>query len=118
MLVVGSILSWGESVHSNFSNSNYSIAEAIGSSILDAGYFAIKGMLTYGASNLIGKAAIACGTAVGGAAIAYLGASFGAALAIGSGVAVIVGVVGAVVIYVLSTIVDGLWNDFKEFIFG
>ena len=80
--------------------------------------FSVKGVLTYSAGNLIGKAAIACGTAVGGAAIAYLGASFDVALAIGSGVAIIVGLAGAVLIYVLSSIADGVWNDFKEFIFG
>ena len=118
ILVVGAIFSWGESVYSNFSNPNYSTAEAIASSVLDAGYFSVKGVLTYSAGNLIGKAAIACGTAVGGAAIAYLGASFGVALAIGSGVAIIVGLAGAVLIYVLSSIADGVWNDFKEFIFG
>ena len=117
MTIAGNVLSWGSSVYNNFNNPNYTIGEAFGASAMDAGYYTIKGVGTYYASIIVGKAAVGLGIASGGAAITYLGVGFTAALAIGGGVAVVVGFAGAVAIYYLGELSDYEWSELKKALF-
>lgn len=117
MIIAGSILSWGSSVYNNFNNPNYTMGEAFGASAMDAGYYTAKGVGTYYAGIGVGKAAVGLGIAAGGAAITYLGVGFAGALAIGGGVAVVVGIAGAVAIYYLGELLDYGWSELKKALF-
>lgn len=117
MIIAGSILSWGSSVYNNFANSNYTMGEAFGASAMDAGYYAVKGFGTYYAGIGVGKAAVGLGIAAEGAAITYLGVGFAGALAIGGGVAVVVGIAGDVAIYYLGELLDYGWSKLKKVLF-
>ena len=55
MIIAGSVISFGSSVYSNFSNAYYTISEAIGASLMDAAYYTGKGFGTYFASVGVGK---------------------------------------------------------------
>ena len=117
MIIAGSVLSWGSSAHNNFTNPNYTTGEALGATAMDAVYYTGKGIGTYYAGIGVGKAAVGLGIAVGGAAITYLGVGFAGALAIGGGVAVVVGIVGAVAIYYLGELLDYGWSELKKALF-
>ncbi len=117
MIIAGSILSWGSSVYNNFDNPNYTMREAFRASAMDAGYYIAKGIGTYHAGIGVGKAAVGLGIVAGGAAITYLGVGFAGALAIGGGVAVVVGIAGAVAIYYLGELLDYGWSELKKALF-
>ncbi len=117
MLVAGSILSWSSSVYNNFTNAAYTVSEAFAASALDAVYYGAKGVGTYYAGAAMGSFAVAVGAGIGNAAIAYFGASFLTAFAVGGGVAFVVGIAGAVAIYYLGVGVDLLYEEFKEWLF-
>ena len=75
------------------------------------------GIGTYYAGIGVGKAAVGLGIVAGGAAITYLGVGFAGALAIGGGVAVVVGIAGAVAIYYLGELLDYGWSELKKALF-
>lgn len=117
MLVAGSILSWSSSVYNNFTNTAYTASEAFAASALDAVYYGAKGVGTYYAGAAMGSFAVAVGAGIGNAAIAYFGASFLTAFAVGGGVAFVVGIAGAVAIYYWGVGVDLLYEELKEWLF-
>lgn len=85
---------------------------------MDAAYYTLKGLGTHYAGVVLGKAAVGLSVAAGCAAISYLGVGIVGALAIGGGIAVLIGIAGAVAIYYLGEFLDGIWESFKEQIFG
>ncbi len=119
MIVIGSVFSWMSSVYNNHTNPNYTGSEAFSASAMDMGYYALKGIGTYGAGIGVGKLAVSSGIAASGLAIAIGGTSVGflGALAIGGSVAVAVGIAGAVAIYYFGEAIDYGWEWFKEQLF-
>ena len=121
MAVVGAVLSWGSGVYNNFSNPNYTIGEAYAASALDAAYYTGKGYGSYWLGSKVGQLSVSAGIAAGSAALGatVFGTTIGfvGAFAIGGGVAVIVGIAGAVVLYHLGQGVDWLYEKIKEGIF-
>ena len=117
MLVAGSILSRSSRVYNNFTNTAYTAGEAFAASALDAVYYGAKGVGTYYAGAATGSCAVAFGVGISNAAIAYFGASFLTAFAVGGGVAFVVGIAGAVAIYHLGVGVDLLYEKLKEWLF-
>ena len=121
MTIAGNVLSWGSSVYNNFTNPNYTPEEAIGASAMDAVYYTGKALGTYWLGSKVGKLAVTLGVAAGSAVLGttVFGTTIGfvGALAIGGGVAVLVGIAGAVAIYFLGELLDEGWNWIKEQIF-
>lgn len=121
MTIVGNILSCGNSVYNNFTNPNYSTSEAIGASVMDAAYYTGKGFGTYWLGSKVGELAITAGIAVGSAVLGttVFGTTIGfiGAFAIGGGVAVLVGIAGAVAIYYLGELLDYGWSELKKALF-
>jgi RHS repeat-associated protein len=121
MAIAGSALSWGSSVYNNFTNPNYTIGEKISASALDATYYAVKGYGTYWLGSQVGTLSVNVGIAVGSVAIGanVFGTTVGllGSIAIGGGVAVLVGVAGAVAIYYLGEEIDLLYEKIKKEIF-
>ncbi|MGM9899393.1 MAG: RHS repeat-associated core domain-containing protein, partial [Bacilli bacterium] len=121
MTIAGNVLSWGRSVYNNFNNPNYTTGEAIGASFMDAAYYTGKGLVTYWLGSKVGKLAVTAGIAAGSAALGatVFGTTIGfvGALAIGGGVAVLVGIAGAAVIYFLGECIDEGWELLKKQIF-
>ena len=121
MTIAGNVLSWGSSVYNNFNNPNYSTGEAIGASFMDAAYYTGKGVGTYWLGKKFGELALTLGIAAGSAALGAtaFGTTIGfvGAFAIGGGVAILAGIVGAVAIYYIGEGADWLYGKFKEWIF-
>ena len=121
MTIAGNVLSWGSSVYNNFNNPNYSTGEAIGASFMDAAYYTGKGFGTYWLGSKVGELAVTAGIAVGSAVLGAtaFGTTIGfvGAFAIGGGVAVLVGIAGAVAIYYLGEWIDDGWEWLKKQIF-
>lgn len=121
MAIAGNVLSWGSSVYNNFTNPNYTTGEAFGASAMDAVYYAGKGFGTYWLGSKVGELAVTAGIAAGSAALGatVFGTTIGfvGALAIGGGVAVLVGIAGAVAIYYLGEWIDDGWEWLKKQIF-
>lgn len=121
MAVAGNVLSWGSSVYNDFTNPNYTTGEAFGASAMDAVYYAGKSLGTYWLGSKVGELAVTAGIAAGSATLGatVFGTTIGfvGALAIGGGVAVLVGIAGAVAIYYLGEWLDDGWNWLKKQIF-
>ena len=121
MTIAGNVLSWGSSVYNNFNNPNYSTGEAIGASFMDAAYYTGKGFGTYWLGSKVGELAVTAGITAGSAALGAtaFGTTIGfvGAFAIGGGVAVLVGIAGAVAIYYLGEWIDDGWEWLKKQIF-
>ena len=121
MAIAGSVLSWGSSVYNNFTNPNYTTGEALVASTMDAAYYAGKGYGTYLLGSQVGTLAVNAGIAAGSASIGatMFGTTVGflGAFAIGGGVAVVVGIAGAVAIYYLGEGIDWLYGKVKEWVF-
>ncbi len=121
MAIAGNVLFWGSSVYNNFTNPYYSISEVIGASAMDAAYYTAKGLGTYWLAKKVGDFAVTAGVAAGSAALGatVFGTTIGfvGALAIGGGVAVLVGIAGAVAIYYLGELIDNVWESVKKKIF-
>ena len=121
MAIAGNVLSWGSSVYNNFTNPNYTTGEAIGASAMDVAYYAGKGLGTYWLGSKVGELAVTAGIAAGSAALGatVFGTTIGfvGAFAIGGGVAVLVGIAGAVAIYYLGELLDYGWSEFKKTLF-
>lgn len=121
MAIAGNVLSWGSSVYNNFINPNYTTGEAFGASAMDAVYYVGKGFGTYLLGSIVGELAVTAGIAAGGAALGttVFGTTIGfvGAFAIGGGVAVLVGIAGAVAIYYLGELLDYGWSELKKALF-
>jgi hypothetical protein len=108
-------------VYNNFTNPNYTIGEKISASALDATCYAVKGYGTYWLGSQVGTLSVNVGIAVGSVAIGanVFGTTVGllGSIAIGGGVAVLVGVAGAVAIYYLGEEIDLLYEKIKKEIF-
>ncbi|MBR6688153.1 MAG: hypothetical protein IKL77_05325 [Clostridia bacterium] len=121
MTVVSNALSLGSSIYNNINNPNYTTAEAIGASFMDAAYYTVKGLGSYWLGNQLGKVAatvgIAAGSAVLGTTVFGTTIGFVGALAIGGGVTFLVGMAGAVAIYYLGELIDNGWEWLKKQIF-
>jgi hypothetical protein len=124
MAVAGAVLSWSSSVYNNFTNSNYSIGEAIGASIMDAGYYGITGVLKYKLGLVVGSEAIKAGMALGTSAVGLAGSvglgfagSLVVGLSVGTIVAIGIGVAGAYAIYYVGGLIDDVWERVKKQIF-
>lgn len=117
MLVAGSVLSWSSSVYNNFNNPNYSSEEILAASVADAGYYTLKGVGTYYAGQGVAFAASSAGILAAWNSILYLGASYGAAVELGGGVAVVVGLLGAGLLLLIGDLLDDGWSAIKKEIF-
>ena len=88
---------------------------------MDAAYYTGKGFGTYWLGSKVGELAVTAGIAAGSAALGAtaFGTTIGfvGAFAIGGGVAVLVGIAGAVAIYYLGEWIDDGWEWLKKQIF-
>ena len=117
MLIAGSILSWGSSVYNNFNNPYYSSEEIFYATMADAGYYALKGVGTYYAGNIVSCVASSAGILAAGYSFLYLGVSFGVGLVIGGGVALLIGGLGAGLIIYIGDKLDEGWSEIKKWLF-
>ena len=103
MIVTGSIISFGESVYNNYNNPNYTSNEAGWATLMDFGYYALKGVGTYALGSALGNLAVGVALTVGGI--------------VGGVWAVAIGITAAVAPYILWEGVDYLYGKIKEWIF-
>ena len=98
----------------NYNNDNLTTGQKWASFGADAGYYVVKGGLSYAAGSLLTSGAVALGTAAGCAAITYLGAGFLGASLIAGGIVAVAIVGGTILIAVLSDALDNWWEKKKE----
>ena len=103
MIVTGSIISFGESVYNSYNNPYYTSNEVGLATLMDFGYYTLKGVGTYALGSALGNLAVGVGLAVGGIA--------------GGALAVFIGITAAVTTYVLWEGMDYLYGKIKEWIF-
>ena len=88
---------------------------------MDAAYYNGKGFGTYWLESKVGELAVTAGIAAGsadlGATVFGTTIGFVGAFAIGTTVAALVGIVGAVTIYYLGELADDGWKWIKKQIF-
>ena len=116
MIVLGSFLSWGNSVYNNFNNPNYTTGEAITASVMDAVYYGLKGIGTHWLGGKIGAFALYAGISLGGALLLSTGSML---LAVGVGAITAIGIaaIGAIAIYYLGEGFNWIYEKIKEWIF-
>ena len=97
----------------NYNNDNLTTGQKWASFGADAGYYVVKGALSYAAGSLLTSGAVALGTAAGCTAI-YFGAGFFGASLIAGGIVAVPIVGGTILIAVLSDALDNWWKKKKE----
>ena len=121
MIILGSILSWGNSVYNNFNNPNYTTGEAITASFMDAGYYAIKGIGTYFLGKAVGDLAVAAGIFIGAGVVSLtsalglcVGGALFAGIIVGGVIAIAIAVLGSILLSNLGEWADEKWNEIKR----
>lgn len=104
MAVASSVLSFGDSVYCNFNNINYTNVEAIGATVMDLGYYTLKGVGSYFFGSALGSFAVEVGLTLG--------------VVSGGVAAVAIGLFGAIAAYLIWEEVDSRYERAKEKIFG
>lgn len=100
MIVVSSLISFGESAYNNYHNPNYTSNEANMATLMDLSYYTLKGIGTYALSSILGKLAVSIGVSIGGI--------------VGGVWAVALGIAAAIVIYALGEGGDYIYGQIKE----